>query len=228
MKMPYSSFIRVAHSRSKQSGLPGIPFAHLTTETSCLSPSWLRLVRRETALSGWVESWPAFTTTGSMRSRMPCSDWSEGTFKARLAETFSAEGPAGWHLSDGFWESITFSFRAGMEQRDDENIQHSEHIMQHDFKKPQTSQGLLRGLQSENIQTHEKWINPHITSKTSKYNQSFHRRFRVCESIFHFTQTHQSSSGHFRKIAKICQQMKVNSKFIYSQIHEKMSQNLPV
>lgn len=33
--------------------LPGNPFAHLTTLTSCLSPSSLRLVSRVAAESGW-------------------------------------------------------------------------------------------------------------------------------------------------------------------------------
>lgn len=72
---------------------PGSPLAHLTTLTSCLSPSSLRLVRRAAAESGWAWSCPAFTTSGSMDSRM-------------LRKT-SCEWNVRPDLGDGFWINST-------------------------------------------------------------------------------------------------------------------------
>lgn len=46
--------------------LPGIALAQRTTVTSCLSPSSLRLVSKDSGLSGWAWSWPALTSVGSM------------------------------------------------------------------------------------------------------------------------------------------------------------------
>lgn len=61
----------------RQPTLPGIALAQRTTVTSCLSPSSLRLVRRDAELSGWAGSCPAFTTLGSMDWRMLSSDRQE-------------------------------------------------------------------------------------------------------------------------------------------------------
>lgn len=67
---------------------PGSPLAHLTTLTSCLSPSSLRLVRRAAAESGCAWSCPAFTTSGSMDSRMLRKTSCEWNVRPKLGDEF--------------------------------------------------------------------------------------------------------------------------------------------
>lgn len=82
--------------------LPGSPLAHFTTLTSCLSPNSLRLVRRAAAESGWAWSWPAFTTSGSMASRMFRKISCEWNVRLGL-------GDRHWTVSDGPWMEPTSS-----------------------------------------------------------------------------------------------------------------------
>lgn len=71
--------------------LPGKALAQRTTDTSCLSPSSLRLVSSNVGLSGWLWSCPALTTVGSMVCKTLSREWKEdraggmATTKARVA-----------------------------------------------------------------------------------------------------------------------------------------------
>lgn len=95
--------------------LPGSPFAHFTTLTSCLSPNSLRLVSRFAAESGWPQSCPAFTTSGSMDSRMLRKTSWELKLGPDLGEMLwmtSAGSWTGWSSSGFFCCPIFFSLRA--------------------------------------------------------------------------------------------------------------------
>lgn len=66
---PFWNFLRTA--------LPGKALAQRTTDTSCLSPSSLRLVSSDVGLSGWLWSCPALTTAGSMVCKTLSREWKE-------------------------------------------------------------------------------------------------------------------------------------------------------
>lgn len=59
--------------------LPGRHLDHLTIHSSCFSHSLLRLLSRRWETSGCVLSWPAYTTSGSMFSRMLRICWESCT-----------------------------------------------------------------------------------------------------------------------------------------------------
>ena len=110
--------------------LPGRPLAHLTTLTSCRSPSSLRLVSRVAAESGWPWSCPALTTSGSMASRMlRKASWE---WKLRLdlgdklywissVEPCTPPPPSPPSSSGLFCWPIFFSFRAAQTDKKEED-----------------------------------------------------------------------------------------------------------
>lgn len=59
--------------------LPGRDLDHLTILSSCFSHSLFRLLSRRWGTSGWVLSWPAYTTSGSMFSRILMTCWERCT-----------------------------------------------------------------------------------------------------------------------------------------------------
>lgn len=91
LHVAWTSFQRVTLA---QTGLPGMALAQRTTVTSCRSPSSLRLVSKDTGLSGWAGSCPALTTAGSMVCRTLSREREErrvgGMTRARAWE--AAEG----------------------------------------------------------------------------------------------------------------------------------------